>query len=88
MHTGTVPGTATCGGIAPTLDPQEVDVMESASNIEIVGCPQCGAPAEVTDRFVLASTDGPVELVKVHCVLRHWFTVLLTDLPAPHGVRR
>lgn len=88
MHTGTVPGTATCGDIARTLDPQEVDVMESASDVEIVGCPRCGSPAEVADRFVLASTDGPVEVLRVRCVLRHWFTVLSADLAAPHGVRR
>jgi hypothetical protein len=36
-------------------------------------CPECGAPAEVTDRSVLESTDGPIEHVRVVCVRRHWF---------------
>lgn len=36
-------------------------------------CPECGAPAEVTDRCVLESTDGPIEHVRVGCVRRHWF---------------
>ena len=36
-------------------------------------CPDCGAPAEVTDRFVLESTDGPIEHVKVRCAAMHWF---------------
>jgi hypothetical protein len=36
-------------------------------------CPECGAPAEVTDRFALESTDGPIEHVRVQCVRRHWF---------------
>jgi len=36
-------------------------------------CPDCGAPAEVTDRFVLESTDGPIEHVKVRCAALHWF---------------
>ena len=36
-------------------------------------CPECGAPAEVTDRFALESTDGPMEHVRVVCVRRHWF---------------
>jgi hypothetical protein len=36
-------------------------------------CPECGAPAEVTDRSVLESTGGPVEHVRVVCVRRHWF---------------
>ncbi len=53
--------------------------------IDIVGCPACGGPAEVADRFVLPSTDGPVEHVKVHCVRRHWFTVPIEKLPAVAG---
>ena len=39
----------------------------------IVGCPQCQQPAEVLDRFVLESTDGPVEHLRVSCVDRHHF---------------
>jgi hypothetical protein len=42
---------------------------------ELTGCPACGAPAEVIDRFVLQSTDGPVAHVKVRCVTGPWFTV-------------
>jgi hypothetical protein len=42
---------------------------------ELTGCPECGAPAEVIDRFVLQSTDGPVVHVKVRCVTGEWFTV-------------
>jgi hypothetical protein len=40
--------------------------------------PGCGAPAEVLYRTVLASTDGPVEHVKVQCLVRHIFL-----MPAP-----
>jgi hypothetical protein len=39
----------------------------------IVGCPQCGRPAEILERFVLESTDGPVEHVGVACLARHRF---------------
>ena len=42
---------------------------------ELTGCPACGAPAEVIDRFVLQSTDGPVVHLKVRCVTGEWFTV-------------
>jgi hypothetical protein len=35
------------------------------------GCPQCGQPAMITDRFVLESTDGPVEHLRTYCVARH-----------------
>ena len=43
-------------------------------------CPECGAPAEVTDRSVLESTDGPVEHVRVVCVRRHWFLMSTATL--------
>ena len=50
--------------------------------LQLVGCPQCLGPAEVTDRFVLESTDGPVEHMTVSCVSRHRFT-LTADHLAP-----
>jgi hypothetical protein len=37
----------------------------------IVGCPECGQPAEVLDRFVLASTDGPTEHMRLRCLAGH-----------------
>ena len=55
-------------------------------NMELVGCPTCGAPAEVVDRYVLNSTDGPIEHATVACVGRHRWTVLverLHSVPAP-----
>jgi len=33
------------------------------------------------DRFVLPSTDGPVEHVKVLCARRHWFLLLAQQCP-------
>ena len=50
-------------------------------------CPECGAPAEVTDRGVLESTDGPVEHVKLVCVRRHWFLLSVASLAARTQVR-
>ena len=35
---------------------------------------QCGAPARITERFWLDSTDGPVEHLKIGCLSEHWFT--------------
>lgn len=45
-------------------------------------CPQsdCFAVAEVYERFVLDSTDGPVEMVRVRCVDRHDFMMPLDKL--------
>jgi hypothetical protein len=43
---------------------------------ELIACPEpgCEVPAGVVDRFALASTDGPVELVKTWCLEGHGFT--------------
>jgi len=43
---------------------------------EIIACPEpgCLAPAEVLDRFTLASTDGPVAHVRTMCLAGHGFT--------------
>jgi hypothetical protein len=41
---------------------------------EPIACPQCGAPAHITGRFWLASTDGPVEHLVTGCVNQHWLT--------------
>ena len=35
---------------------------------------QCGAPARITERFWLDSTDGPVEHLKIGWLSKHWFT--------------
>ncbi len=39
----------------------------------LISCPECTRPAEVTDRFVLASTDGPICHVGLRCAAGHLF---------------
>jgi len=51
-----------------------------SEGLDLVGCPACGAPAEVVDRYVLGSTDGPIEHATVVCAVRHRFTVLVERL--------
>jgi hypothetical protein len=34
---------------------------------ELTTCPDCGAPAEVVDRYTLESTSGPVVHVATAC---------------------
>jgi hypothetical protein len=48
----------------------------------VIPCPDpvCPAPARVVDRFVLESTDGPVEHVKTHCEQGHGFTLRVASL--------
>lgn len=53
---------------------------------EMVDCPACGLPAEITDRFTLGGAPEPVDHVKIVCVMRHWFTLPVDLLPArPDG---
>lgn len=49
----------------------------------LLDCPTCGLPAEITDRFILDSTDGPLEHVKLVCPARHWYTPPIDSLPTP-----
>lgn len=37
----------------------------------LVDCPECGLPADVTDRFTLASTAGPVPHLALRCAAGH-----------------
>jgi hypothetical protein len=51
--------------------------------MEICACPQCGLPAEVVDESVPGPVSGgpipaqrvpgPLDLVRVRCIDRHWF---------------
>jgi hypothetical protein len=53
--------------------------MNEDSGLRMIGCPQCGAPAEVVSEGRLGSTAGPVDIVRVRCAERHWF-LLAEDL--------
>ena len=41
---------------------------------DLLHCPACGRPAEITDRFTLHGTPGAVRHVKIECLAGHWFT--------------
>jgi len=61
--------------------------VETRDELDLVVCPECAAPAEVVDRFALASTEGSVEHVKVQCLMRHWFLLPAAALPVARTVR-
>jgi hypothetical protein len=58
------------------------------TGLDLVGCPACAAPAEVVERYVLDSTDGPIEHATVRCSERHRFTVLVERLVTPRAPER
>lgn len=51
--------------------------------MDFTACPECGSIARVLDRFVLESTDGPVEHVRTQCVRRHWFVLPAATVARP-----
>jgi hypothetical protein len=50
---------------------------------DLTSCPDCGALAEIVDRDVLESTDGPVEHARVRCLTRHVFFLPTARLARP-----
>jgi len=48
---------------------------------DFTSCPGCGTPAEITGRFVLPSTDGPIAHVAVSCVRGHHYRLAADALP-------
>ena len=67
------PFEATAPPGARAVGPAYHDVPE----LPVVYCPDCGMPAWVEWRDVVASTAGAVVHVKVRCFARHWF--LMTE---------
>jgi hypothetical protein len=47
----------------------------------LIPCPACALPAEITERFTLASTDGPVEHIGLACIADHHFRMAVDRLP-------
>jgi hypothetical protein len=37
------------------------------------GTVRCGLPAEVQGRYLVTSTDGPLESARIECPRGHWF---------------
>ena len=66
----------------------ELDAARAALP-ELIACPEpdCEAPAGMVDRFVLASTGGPVEHVRTWCLDGHGFTQRVDALIAWPMVR-
>ena len=50
--------------------------------LTVIACPECGAPAEVTERFCLPSTDGPEQHVALSCAAGHHPRIAVDSLPA------
>jgi len=62
--------------------PWHTGASEGRSLLTLVPCPDCGVPAEVTERFTLSSTDGPVDHIALRCAGNHHFRMPVDGLSA------
>jgi hypothetical protein len=53
------------------------------------GCPEpgCNLPAEILDRTILDSTDGPIEHCRIACLCGHRFLMPSAMLPERHNLQ-
>ena len=76
-----LPGNARLGGR------NAGDTTESGEAVHGVGdttrCPECGTTAAVQERFVLESTDGPIEHARTACPRGHHFLLSIDALTRP-----
>lgn len=67
--------------------------LDCPAHLDEKGLARCGLPAEVLRRFVMESTEGPLESVMIKCPAGHFFTapvefLSLASSPAgPHAPR-
>ncbi len=47
--------------------------LDCPAYMDKTGSVRCGLPAEVEGRYVMRSTDGPLESARIRCPRGHWF---------------
>lgn len=55
--------------------------------LDLTVCPEpgCPSPAQIVDRSVWESTDGPIEHVRIRCLNRHHFLLPVEMMTSPHA---
>ncbi len=52
---------------------RQIAFLDCPAYLDEEGTVRCGLPAEVTCRFIMDSTDGPLESVMIRCPAGHTF---------------
>ena len=47
--------------------------LDCPAYMDKTGSVRCGLPAEVQGRYLMRSTDGPLESARIRCPRGHWF---------------
>jgi hypothetical protein len=62
--------------------------LDCPAYLDRAGAERCGLPAEVRCRYIMKSTDGPLESAMISCPAGHRFTGPIEFLtPAPESGR-
>ena len=55
------------------MDASMMMFVDCPAYMDKTGSVRCGLPAEVEGRYLMRSTDGPLESAKIRCPRGHWF---------------
>jgi hypothetical protein len=55
------------------MDTSTMMFLDCPEYLDPRGAVRCGLPAEVETRYVIGSTDGPLESLRIRCPRGHWF---------------
>lgn len=58
--------------------------LNCPAHLDLDGGTLCGLPAQVSRRFILRSTDGPIEGASIRCPVGHYFNGPIESLTG-HG---
>ena len=65
----------------------QIMFLDCPAYLDKEGAVRCGLPAEVRRRFIMRSSDGPLESAMIRCPAGHFFSgpieFLTFDKPAP-----
>ncbi len=59
--------------------------LDCPAYMDKTGSVRCGLPAEVEGRYLMRSTDGPLESARIRCPRGHWFNGPIESLTMPEN---
>jgi hypothetical protein len=54
--------------------------LDCPARLDQEGAVRCGLPAEIWGRFIMRSTDGPLECAMIRCPVGHYFSGSIRSL--------
>ena len=55
------------------MESSAMTFLDCPAYLDARGATRCGLPAAIQDRYLVTSTDGPLESAKIVCPRGHWF---------------